>query len=228
MNHTITTLGFALGICLLLGSATTPIPPAEQRVEPGNPLIDSNAMHRQGIKSAARELADVANKNLGQLEEALRYNNETVQWAAQDALVSLGEYAVPVLTNVLQTEDGRAKEHACNALQRIGPAASSAIPLLLESLRADASTANYAARALSTVGKGSTLARDGLREALTAGEVRSAGAVEATLRTIEESLKKTPEQSAGGDAEERAPQPQRSSSTTGTGRERSSCPTSSG
>jgi hypothetical protein len=98
---------------------------------------------------------------------------------------------VPVLIRVLQTGDQRAKEHACNALQRIGPAASSAIPLLLRSLGEDASTANYAARALSTVGKGSTLARDGLRETLAAGEVRSAGAIESALRSIEESLKNT-------------------------------------
>ncbi len=155
-------------------------------IDQGNSLIESNEFHRDDIKYRAKILAEEARLNLVELEEALLYNNETVRWAAQDALVTLGPYAVPVLVRVLETGERRAKEHACNALQRIGTPAADAIPALIEAILSE-SVANYAARALSTVGMGSTLARDGLQEALDKN-IRSGKAVEASLKKIEASL----------------------------------------
>ena len=92
--------------------------------------------------------------------------------------------AVPVLMNVLRHGDQRAMEHACNALQRIGLDASASIPLLLELLGSDVTTANYAARALPTVGIGSKIVLEGLKDAHERG-LQSGGAIEATLQKLQ-------------------------------------------
>ena len=184
MKHCIAAIAIGLMGWHMLGCATRDASRGTETLATVNPLVYSNESHRKRIKQDASELAGVAKANMRILEEALCYNNETVRWAAQDALASMGQYAVPVLMNVLRHGDQRAMEHACNALQRIGLDASASIPLLLELLGSDVTTANYAARALSTVGMGSKIVLEGLKDAHERG-LQSGGAIGATLQKLQ-------------------------------------------
>ena len=168
--------------------------PADPRTQ-ANPLIRSTELHLAQIKQDAARIADTVRSNLMVLEQGLEYNHETVRWASHDALVSLGTPAVPVLMNVLREGDQRGRELACNAMQRIGRDASVAIPLLVDLLRSDLSTANYAARALSTVGRGSSIAMEGLKNARDK-HVASGGAIESAIQALEEWSKLPRESSA--------------------------------
>ena len=182
---------FLTGLIVLLfclgGAASPQNPRKDCQVESSNSLIASKEDNPLLIKAHARQLADTALINLTQLEKALLGNNETVRWVAQDALVELKEYAVPVLVKVLRNGEERSREHACNTLQRIGKPAAAAIPVLLESLGPDITITNAAARALSTVGHGSTFVRDELQKAHE-NDIPSGGAIKASINKIQKSL----------------------------------------
>jgi HEAT repeat protein len=90
--------------------------------------------------------------------------------SAIDSLVKIGGAAVPALTDVLQNDVFYVRFSAAKALGRIGPPAASAVPALIEALKAPTILRRDAARALEGIGPSAEASVPALMEALKDGD----------------------------------------------------------
>jgi tetratricopeptide (TPR) repeat protein len=146
---------------------------------------------REGALRALNRVGPDAEEAIPALIAALQENEIGLRWLATGALVRIGRPAVPALCACVKGRDRGARDHAVEALRRIGPAAEEAMPVLADMLNnKSANVRAQAALALGGLGSAAERAKPALQAAKADPDPRVRAAARTALREIDPSYQR--------------------------------------
>jgi hypothetical protein len=119
------------------------------------------------VRQRAGEIAPVVEQTAPPLQPLPILRDWGVRETATDALARIGPAAVPALIHALRDPNPDVRNHAAQAIARMGPPAKAAVPELIIALQdSDWNVRRSAARALGQIGEGAQAAVPALIEVI--------------------------------------------------------------